>query len=173
VEAKLDLRWAVVTGVIDHQAVQESFSRPDDLAIPLADRIYRRVDLQRQILQRGVWSKWRAVDQEQIYRILDNLPVRGAERIPRDARLDALVDPLPALTEGVWEGVDVERLLLNDANRIGVLMLRSFDFALERGETYRYRARLVFYTPPGARGPTRSPEFPGPWSEPTDGVRIR
>ena len=116
-EASLDIRWAVVTGIVDHRAIQKSFSHVDDLARTPRTRIYRRVDLELQILQRGVSSKWRAVDQKKLYRILENLPVRGAERIPRDVRLDALVDPLPALTDGVWEGVDVERLVLNEVER--------------------------------------------------------
>jgi hypothetical protein len=47
-----------------------------------------------------------------------------------------------------------------------VLMLRQFDFAVESGRTYRYRARIVLDD-----GRRRADE-PGPWSEATEPVAI-
>ena len=53
VEEGLEVRWAVVTGVVDHRAIQKSFSHGDDLAAPPVEWSYRRVDLQRQSQERG------------------------------------------------------------------------------------------------------------------------
>ena len=91
----------------------------------------------------------------------------------------------------VWKGLDVERLLPHmkqgklvdpldpieladgpDQGRPSVLMLRAFDFEVEPGKTYRYRARLVFYSPPEVRRVRKGAEFRGPWSEPTDAVAV-
>jgi hypothetical protein len=109
-EEKLDVRWAVVTGVVDHLAITMSFSHGDDLAVPPAERSYRRVELERQNQERGSWSEWRAVDTDLRYRILDNLPERVVERTD-EFRFDNLVDPVPVLVEGIWTGLDVERLV--------------------------------------------------------------
>ncbi len=54
-------------------------------------------------------------------------------------------------------------------------MLRTFDFSVEPGNTYRYRTRLVFRTqaePNIARGQPAKREDFGPWSEPTAAVVI-
>jgi hypothetical protein len=192
-KATLDIRWAVVTGVVDHGAIQESFSDGDNLAVPSAERIYRRVDLERQSLERGSWSGWHAVDTDLNYRILDNLPDKVLERTDDEFRVDNLVDPVPVLVEGIWKGLDVERLVPHlrdgklvdplvemrpakklDRARPPVLMMRAFDFGVEPGKTYRYRARLVFWTPEEIRRKMkRTPSvFHGPWSEPTDAVKV-
>jgi RNA polymerase sigma factor (sigma-70 family) len=192
-ETPLDVRWAVVTGTVDHRAIQKSFTNGDGVAVPVAKEIYRRVDLQRQTqdqVQR-TWSTWNPIDWEWNYRILDHLPERDLERTDARFRLDALVDPAPVLAEGVWKGLDVERLLpqmkqgklvdpldpieLADGPnqaRPSVLMLRSFDFTVEPGKTYRYRARLVFYSPPELRRVHKREEIRGPWSEPSDSVEV-
>ena len=98
-----------------------------------------------------------------------------------------LVDPLPYLKAGVWNGVDVDRFvrkanendagqppvmmggLMKGGGRVpkpkpapAVLMLRQLDFSVERGRTYRYRARVVVEDERG-----RKKEVAGPWSEPT------
>ena len=172
VESLLDVRWAVVTGIVDHRAIQKGFANADGVAVPVTEKIYRRVDLQRQTQDQGqgTWSTWRPIVWERKYRVLDHLPERGLERTDAGFRLDALVDPSPVLAEGVWKGLDVERLVphmkqgklvdpLNeieraeklDGTRPPVLMLRVFDFTVEPGKTYRYRARLVFDPPPEVR----------------------
>ena len=43
--------------------------------------------------------------------ILDNLPEVDEERTPEELRINALVDPLPRLTDGSWTGVDIERFV--------------------------------------------------------------
>jgi RNA polymerase sigma factor (sigma-70 family) len=192
-ETLLDVRWAVVTGVVDHRAIQKSFTNGDGVAAAVAEEIYRRVDLERQTQDRvqRTWSTWNAVDWERKYRVIDNLPERGREPTNARFRLDALVDPTPVLAEGVWKGLDVERLVphlvqgklvdpLNEIERLEklagarppVLMLRAFDFTVEPGKTYRYRARLVFYSPPEVRRVHKREEILGPWSEPSDPVEV-
>jgi RNA polymerase sigma factor (sigma-70 family) len=191
-EERLDIRWTVVTGVVDHRAIHQHFSNGDNLASPPAETIYQCVRLARQTQERGSWSGWRTVDTERNYRILDNLPERALERTDDEFRVNKLVDPVPVLVEGVWKGLDVERLLPHlrdgklvdplreidqpkkiDRARPPVLMLRTFDFTVKVGKIYRYRARLVFSVPPEIRQKTRRTTIPGPWSEPTAPVEVR
>jgi RNA polymerase sigma factor (sigma-70 family) len=196
-ETTREISWAVVTGVVDHRATQAIYSKGGDFTPrPLdPDWMYQRVDLQRQIRNEdGAWSGWKPVALEQNYQILDNLPEVEAEKTPDELRPSALVDPLPFLREGSWRGVDVERLRAipreenkrgpigapgDDAQEIrlpapAVLMMRSFDFTVEPGRTYRYRSRLWFWNSPErdlAQANMR-PQFHGPWSEPTHSVTI-
>jgi hypothetical protein len=125
-------------------------------------------------------------------RILDNLPEVEAERTPDELRFDTLVDPLPFLKAGAWNGIDVDRFVRkaneNDAAQPPVmvgghmkgggraakptpapaeLMLRQLDFSVEQGRTYRYRARLVVEVERG-----RKKEVAGPWSESTRPVTV-
>jgi hypothetical protein len=46
------------------------------------------------------------------------------------------------------------------------MMVRSMDFTVEPGQTYRYRTRLVFWS-------ERQMELPGRWSEPSESVTVR
>jgi hypothetical protein len=111
-EISLEIRWAVVTGVVDHRSAQQSVSRGGELALPSAERIYRQVELERQSRQGvGPWSNWQPVDREASLRILDNLPEVDDERAPAELLIPTLVDPLPHLTEGVWTDVDVQKLV--------------------------------------------------------------
>ncbi len=112
------------------------------------------------------------------------------ERTDDEFRVNNLVDPVPVLVEGIWKGLDVERLvphlrdgkLVDPLSEIGqpkkpdrarppVLMLRAFDFTVEPSKTYRYRARLVFWAPPDIR--RTASEVKGRWSEPTAEVAVR
>ena len=110
-ETEVEMRWTVITGVLDHRKVQEWAS--EGVRVPLApgDYIYRRVDLVRQVLEKdGTWSAWKPVDLMANLRILDNVPEVEEERTPDEVRgrPHYLVDPLPHLTIGHWRGVDVE-----------------------------------------------------------------
>jgi hypothetical protein len=204
-EVVREVHWAVVTGIVDHRAIQASFSEGRRVAPLRLEGIYSRVDLQRQSHEaRGGWSEWQSVAHGPTLEILDNLPEEDPEQTPNDIRLDALVDPLPHLTDGVWSGVDVERLVPRPSQRMAgiahlgesnqsnlrglmrtsqaiegplppVLMLRAFDFTVRPGRTYRYRARLVLFTPTekDSTASTRgSSDFRGPWSEPTNSVAV-
>jgi hypothetical protein len=230
-EEERELRWAVVTGTVEHRRIQESFGGEGREALLPARDLYRRVDLERQRLQEdGTWSAWEPIDFEATMRVLDNLPEVESEVTPEEVRIDALVDPLPFLKSGVWRGVDVERFVPPDRRnrtdrRIGpanldphpagaaaaksdkatdakspdhplpktstelmiammrgevtdsrnqlppraepaLLMMRSFDFSVESGRTYRYRARVVLL------GRSRRSDCFGSWSETTHIVTI-
>jgi hypothetical protein len=58
-------------------------------------------------------------------------------------------------------------------SRPPILMLRAFDFTVEPGKMYRYRARLIFLDPVEIRRKTMGHEIRGPWSEPTAPVEVR
>jgi RNA polymerase sigma factor (sigma-70 family) len=223
-EVVRDLRWAVVTGIIDHRRIQELFSDGSRSDPGRAEDLYRRVDLERQVLQRdGTWSRWEPVDVDAKLEILDNLPEVEEERVPEALRVSKLVDPLPLLKTGAWKGVDIEDfvppqeadqqdqgvapgdpvrppgrdLRKQRALRRGtggmmggmmparrarprhpqskppvlmlgppVLMLRQFDFTVEAGRTYRYRARVV------VDDTRRRADRSGAWSESTDVVTV-
>jgi hypothetical protein len=191
-EAERELHWAVVTGVIDHRKVLASLgmgARPDR---PSLVETYCRVELERSTLQKdGTWSRWRRVDHDAKSALLDNLPANDEERVSHEFLAGPLVDPLPWLTEGAWEGVDVEEFLppeqRNGKDRRSArapapppdraspprLMWRAFDFAAEPGRTYRYRARVAVHNPRGWRReyPPRHLFF-GPWSEATNVVTV-
>jgi hypothetical protein len=195
-EVTREVHWAVVTGIVDHRAAQAAFSDAGESTPPPLDRIYRRVQLERQSRsQAGTWSNWERVEPEPTLEILDSLPEQAPEKTPEELRsAEALVDPLPHLTEGSWSGVDVERfvaklpadqpavppgVLGEQAGRIRrpdppVLMVRAFDFTAETGQTYRYRARLWFWTSGKweLRQARRSPDFHGRWSEPTNAATV-
>ncbi len=127
-------------------------------------------------------------------RVLDNIPEQDVELI--EVPLSTLVDPLPHLKQGKWEGVNVERFapkrkvrpqgqpkvqtLPDISGKIGgastprqplppELMLRSFDFSVSTGQTYRYRARIVVRGRPEVGRPR---EVYGDWSQPTDAVTV-
>jgi hypothetical protein len=118
----VELRWAVVTGIVDHRSAQQSLSVGGKFGLPSAEQIYRRVELERQIQQRaGVWSSWQPVDPEPTLQILDNMPEEDAERTPDELRIGSLVDPLPYRKGEIWNDVDVERFIpklrVDEANR--------------------------------------------------------
>jgi RNA polymerase sigma factor (sigma-70 family) len=178
-EATRDVRWAVVTGVVDHRPIQAGYADVGRrLASPPLERIYRRVELQRQSQEAtGAWSDWQWVAREPILQVLDNLPEVEPERTAEEFRFHALVDPLPQRTDGAWRGVDVERLVSTErpqgatsqqrGSQPGdlrgllrmtpapslppprLLMLRAFDFSVRPGRTYRFRAGLVLLAPGG------------------------
>ncbi len=130
--------------------------------------------------------------------ILDNVPGVEFDRTPEEVRVQNLVDPLPHLKSGGWGGVYVDELVpvknqaaqdirFGPAGGFGqprrvepppevespVLMLRTLDFTVESGRTYRYRARVVVRNrewKPGEKRIKRT-EF-GPWSEMTDVVSV-
>jgi RNA polymerase sigma factor (sigma-70 family) len=193
-EIVVEVSWVVITGVVPHHLViQNRLNAGLKSGSISPERLYRRVDLERaERLQDNAWSDWRAVDAEPTMRILDNMPEVEAEKTPDEVRFDTLVDPLPFLKVGAWNGVDVDRFV-RKANENGagqppvivggrmkgggrpakptpappVLMLRQLDFSVERGRTYRYRARLVVEEERG-----RKKEVAGPWSESTLPVTV-
>jgi hypothetical protein len=191
-ETERTLQWAVVTGVIDHRKVWASLgmgAQSDRISIL---QTYHRVELERSTLEKdGTWSGWQRVVDDGKRALLDNLPLKEEERISHEFLASPLVDPLPWLTEGSWEGVDVEEFLpperRNEKNRRLArlpapppqraapprLMLRTFDFAAEPGRSYRYRSRVVLVEPGWRRIENPSKHLVlGPWSEATEVVTI-
>jgi RNA polymerase sigma factor (sigma-70 family) len=187
-ETPLETSWVVVTGSASRSLIHDNLRRLRAGMEPSRNAFYRRVDLQRQERQAdGSWSSWTIVDPEPTLRILDNVPEEDEELTPDQFRLETLCDPLPHLTEGQWRGVNVGRFVPPREYRIDVsvpldlsrnriprpepaeLMLRQFDFSVERGQTYRYRARLVVLAHPPGR---RAGELAGAWSEPTPPVVV-
>lgn len=188
-EASVKTHWVVITGVLDHQAVRERLRRSRGENSIEVHPDYRRMELERQELAPGAdWTAWSKVDRGKNCRILRNLPEFGEERTPVEVRIPALVDPLPFLKVGVWEGVDVKRLIpdrlvsapfrrsagrsaqpsfpTTDAPEI---MVRALDFTVGPGFHYRYRVRIVIDDSDGV-GQRR--EVFGPWSEPTAEVAV-
>jgi hypothetical protein len=185
-----DHRWVVVTGVLNHRAIREGISKTLGLDISMAHPNYRRVDVQRQErVPGGAWSDWTEVDRDRNCHILEDCPEVAEERTPPEVRFDCLVDPLPFQRTGVWQGVDVERLVAGRRGgrqeqglMIGVsdrpafqktdvpeIMVRSLDFTVEPGKAYRYRVRTVIE---GKEYVGQRREEVGPWSEPTALVSI-
>ena len=202
-EVEREYSWAVVTGVVDHQAIRESAKRTSS-GNPDSPVFYRRVDLERQARNPdGSWSGWLSVDPTPTIRVVDNIPEEDEEKI--EVLVPELVDPLPNLKNGRWQGVNVERLvpqipvqlqlphgqlqglirgristipsvpgLMGGApsrqrSLLPELMLRSLDFSVSPGQTYRYRARVVVDARPRYG---RLREVLGDWCGPTDAVTV-
>jgi hypothetical protein len=123
---------------------------------------------------------------------LRNIPEEEEERAPGEVRIVALVDPLPFLKVGVWEGVDIERLIPVGKVKVNVelpdrgltgrgtrlpfettaapeIMVRALDFTVVPGFQYRYRVRIVI---DGSDGVGQRREVFGPWSESTAEVAV-
>lgn len=179
-EKFLPRTWVIVTGVINQKALHGELFRQFGSQALFVGPQYRRVALERQErLAGGNWSSWAVVDRGPTDRVLDDLPEQDGERTPDEIRSPALVDPLPMLKTGSWQGVDVPRLarvpkhvpqrgkdpLKGEPEE---LMIRVFDFAVKRGISYRYRARIVME---GAPGRARKTEWFSPWSTATGEVR--
>jgi RNA polymerase sigma factor (sigma-70 family) len=192
-EVETDLRWVVVTGVVDNRKFREAAAqiRKGDPADVFPN--YKRVDVQRQVRRPdGNWSDWMDEDANKNYEILDNLPELSPERLPDEVRLGALVDPLPLLKKGSWSEVDPEPLLrlpkpgpdrvsadgrrplprlpLLPRPNSPLLAIRSLDFTVEPGSTYRYRVRVVVWDPIANEGGKK--ERRGPWCGPTGHVAV-
>jgi RNA polymerase sigma factor (sigma-70 family) len=192
-EVEREIHWAVITGVIDNQRVDKSLPLDDARPSTPGGQLYCRVELKRRARREdGSWLDWETVDIIANIKVLDHLANREAERVPEQFRIDTLVDPLPQLTHGRWTHVDVERFVPAGTNaradrpvaqvkpqapqrdRPPVLMIRTLDFTVEPGRTYRYRAQLVLLNPRYRQGnpPDRKRFILGPWSEATNIVTV-
>ncbi len=125
------------------------------------------------------------------------MPEVEEERTPEDVRPVSLVDPLPFLKSGRWSGVDVEHFLPTQEKTVvnpqlglmgargqsrrtnmapedesPVMMVRTLDFTVESGRTYRYRSRVVLWNPDFERAGRRQKWIFGPWSEATEIVTV-
>jgi hypothetical protein len=111
------LRWVVVTGVLDNKAFIKNFSKA--LKQTSAHPNYLRLDVTRQVRDsNGDWSDWEKVDLDRNYMILDNLPDSSEELTPDTVRIETLIDPLPKLRTGNWQGVHIARLVPKDKRQL-------------------------------------------------------
>ncbi len=91
-----EIRSVVVTSIVDHRAIQasvltirlaflpEAGKKPDSVTPQPADKIYRRIDVERQVLEAsGAWSEWQPVDLRSNVRVLNNLREEDTEHTPR------------------------------------------------------------------------------------------
>jgi len=190
-EVTVETHWVVITGALDHHAVRERLRRGRGEDSIEVHPDYRRTELERQELAPGAdRSAWSKVDRDKNCRILRHMSEEEEERTPGEVRIAALVDPLPFLKAGVWEGVDIERLIplgkvkveLPDQGLTGrgtrlpfettdapEIMVRALDFTVVPGFHYRYRVRIVI---DGSDGVGQRREVFGPWSEPTAEVAV-
>jgi hypothetical protein len=112
-------RWVAITGVLDHAQLVANYRTA--LKNPAtAHPNYARLDLERKTqLPDGTWSSWEPVSSKHNLDILDNLPeVEEDELAPETVRPAALVDPLPFLKSGLWEGVHVARLVPKEKKEV-------------------------------------------------------
>ena len=183
-------RWVVVTGLLDHLSIRKSLAvslalaKKGGAASLGAHPDYRRVDVERQECRPGgAWSAWAEVDREANCVILSNVPEVEGEQTPEQFRLPALVDHLPFLKTGDWAGASVEGLVKAEEKKPAVqgparrtvrplfptteapeIMVRSLDFTVQPGFSYRYKLRIVIDASDGV-GQRR--EVVGHWSEPS------
>ncbi len=184
-ETTRELRWVAVTAVLDHRAARDAGARARGLAVSESHPAYRRADVERQSrVGDEAWSDWAKLDMNRNYEVLDNLPEYALDRTPEAFRPMALADQLPFLKQGTWEGVDVEEVIRQPVPtsagrpkpRFGdpetfdadLLLIRSLDFTVEPGTTYRYRTRIVLKNA-DENGP-RSLSWP--WSAPSPEVTV-
>jgi len=105
------MRWVVITGVIDNKKLRDNYLAA--LKNPaIAYPNYKYLEVQRQARQPdGSWADWEDVDADRNNEVLNNLPEEEEELAPATVRIDTLVDPLPFLKAGSWEGVHIARLV--------------------------------------------------------------
>ena len=106
------IRWAAVTGVIDHKAFKESYAKALRQDVKAANPNYKQIELERQTLQSdGTWSDWEALDVAKNNLVLDNLTEVDEELVPQENILASIVEPLPFLLNGAFGGVHVASLV--------------------------------------------------------------
>ena len=111
-------RWVAITGTLDHAQMLANYRQA--LKNPaVAHPNYRRLDVQRQSLQRdGSWSKWAFISADENFKVLDNLPEEDEELTPENVRPFGLVDALPFLKSGLWEKVHIGSLVAEEKKKI-------------------------------------------------------
>lgn len=157
-EVERAYHWAVVTGVVDHRAIQENARQAgfDNLD---PQHFYRRVELQRQTRDvSGNWSNWSMVNPEPTYLVLDNIPEETEELV--QPIVQPLVDPLPLQRHGKWRGVNIERLIPKQATESPAEPV-SATLGMIRGRPEEASSQLASAIQKSVRGqPATSQQFP-------------
>ena len=108
-------RWVVITAVVDNEQMNKNWLaalKNPAIAFPQ----YLQVDAERQSLNDdGTWSTWTLVDENEKYKVIDNMTDGEEELVPPTKAPISLVDPLPYLHAGYWTGVYVASLVPADA----------------------------------------------------------
>lgn len=113
------IRWAAVTGVIDHKALKDNYAKALRQDPKAANPNYHRIELERQTLQSdGSWGKWESVDVNKNNTVLDNLTEVDEELVGQENILSSIVDPLPFLVNGAFGGVHVASLVPKEKRKI-------------------------------------------------------
>lgn len=113
------LRWAVVTGVLDHKALRQNYAKALRQDEKTTNPNYKYVELERQVLGTdGSWGNWEKVDINKKYAVIDNLTETDEELVPDENRLETLCDPLPFLLNGAFGGVHIASLVPKDKREI-------------------------------------------------------
>lgn len=98
-------RSVVVTALLNHKGIRESYAKALKMDISQAHPKYLRVALERkQMRVDGTWTDWAPVEHELNDLVLDNIPEREDELAANESILPALVSHLPFLKAGFWEG---------------------------------------------------------------------
>lgn len=114
------LRWVVVTGLVDNDAMRQNVASALRIDKSSAYANYKEVQVERQELDEdGRWTDWQPVDVEYNRLVTDNIPAIDADFSPEDARLyGVLVDPLPYLRIGFWTGTEPGVLVPDEAKTV-------------------------------------------------------
>ena len=112
------LRSVVVTGVVDYKTLRENYlAALKDQAIAYPNFLPLGVQRQEKTGE-GTWTEFADLDSKENFRILDNAADLDEELVPEDARLEALVDPLPFPRAGYWAKVHLASLVPEDRRQI-------------------------------------------------------
>jgi len=103
-------RWVAVVGLLNHKQLRERYAKALKVGYDQAHPDYERVEMERQQYDplANQWSSWRPVDSD----INETIKMEVAaeegddqEYTDPEVRLDPLVDFLPYLSVGYWNGV--------------------------------------------------------------------
>ena len=99
------LRYTTLIGKFDHKRQKELYARALKLDPASADPHYERLEIERQERNGdGTWGPWTKVNRDRYDEVDLLLTDVETEEVPKDARIDALVDRLPFLEVGYWVG---------------------------------------------------------------------
>lgn len=113
------LRWAAVTGLVDHKALRDNYAKALKVDPKSANPNYKKVELERQTLQSdGTWSDWQPIDESKNNVVLDNLTEAEEELVPQENVLASITDTLPFLINGAFGGVHVASLVPKEKREI-------------------------------------------------------
>jgi len=113
------IRWAVVTGIVDHKALRQAYAKSLRQDEKTTNPNYKYVELERQVLGTdGSWGSWEKVDINKKNAVLDNMTETDEELVPEENRLEPICEPLPFLQNGAFGGVHIASLVPKEKREI-------------------------------------------------------